>query len=56
MDKGVYYCGPVKKNHKGFFLVKLENLMKYWTGGSYIVMKSNPIFPGGIPPTEIGYK
>ena len=23
--------------------------MKYWPGGSYLVIKSTPIFPGGIP-------
>ena len=29
--------------------------MKYWPGGSYIVMNSNPIFPGGRPLMAIGY-
>ena len=40
---GVDYCGPVKTNHKGFCLDTLEKLMKDWTGGSYLVMKSTKI-------------
>ena len=47
--EGVYYCGPVKTSHKVFFLAKLEKSMKQWTGGSYLVTKSTPIFPGDIP-------
>ena len=45
---GVNYCGPVKTSHKGFVLATLEKLMKDWPGGSYIVLKSTPIFPGEI--------
>ena len=30
--------------------------MKYFPGGSYLVMRINPRFPGGIPPRAIGYK
>ena len=51
---GVDYCGPVKTSHKGFCLSKLEKLMKDWPGGSYLVLKSNPIFPGEIPLLAIG--
>ena len=46
---GVNYCGPVKASHKGFCLATLEKLMKDWTGGSYIVLKSTPIFTGERP-------
>ena len=42
--------------HKGFCLATLENLMKDWPGGSYLVMKSIPIVPGGRPLLAIGYK
>ena len=56
MAAGVDYCGPVKTSHKGFCLATLEKLMKDWPGGSYTVMKSNPIVPGGRPLMEIGYK
>ena len=56
MTAGVGYCGPLKTSHQGFCLAKLEDLMKYWPGGSYLVMKSNPIFPGGISLLYIGYK
>ena len=43
-------------SHKGFFLATLERLMKYWPGGSYLVMKSTPRVPGDIPIMAIGYK
>ena len=43
---GVNYCGPVKTSHKGFCLSTLEKLMKDWPGGSYLVLKSTPRFPG----------
>ena len=53
---GVNYCGPVKTDHKGFCLATLERLMKYWLGGSYLVIKSNPIFTDKRPLLAIGYK
>ena len=53
---GVDYCGPVKTIHKGFCLATLENLMKDWPGGSYLVLKSTPRFPGERPLLAIGYK
>ena len=53
---GVDYCGPTKTSHKGFYLATLEKLMKDWPAGSYLVMKSTPIFPGEIPLLAIGYK
>ena len=53
---GVDYCGPVKTIHKGFSLATLENLMKDWPGGSYLVLKSTPRFLGEIPLLTIGYK
>ena len=49
MDLGVDYCGPVNTSHKGFCLATLEKFMKYWPGGSYLVMKINTRVPGGIP-------
>ena len=56
MTAGVNYCGPVKTRHKGFCLYILENLMKDWPGGSYLVMKSNTLVLGGRPLLESGYK
>ena len=41
--------------HKGFFLSTLEKLMKYWPGGSYLVLKITPSVPGDIPLMAIGY-
>ena len=56
MYEGVDYFRTVKTSHKGFCLSTLEELMKYWPGGSYIVMKSNPRVPGGRPLIDIEYK
>ena len=53
---GVDYYGPVKSRHKGFCLATFEKLMKDWLGGSYLVLKSTPIFPGKRPLLAIGYK
>ena len=56
MAEGVDYCGQTKIIHKGFCLATLEKLMKDFPGGSYLVMKSTPRVPGGIPLISIGYK
>ena len=42
--------------HKGFFLAKLEILIKEFPGGSHIVMEINPRVPGDIPLVSIRYK
>ena len=52
---GIDYCGPVKTGHK-FFFATLEELMKDWLGGSYLVLKSTPRFPGESTLLPIGYK
>ena len=54
MAAGVDYCRPVETSHKGICLATLEKLMKYWPGGSYLVMKSNQRVPGGRPIMDIG--
>ena len=51
---GANYCGPARTSHKGFCLDTLEKLMKDWPGGSYLVMNSTPLFPGGRPLLAIG--
>ena len=56
VDAGVNYCGLVETSHEGFYLATLEKLMKYWRGGSYLVLKSTPIFPGERTLLAIGYK
>ena len=53
---GVDYCGPMKTSHEGFCLAMLEKLMKDWPGGSYLVLKSTPRFPGESPLLDIGHK
>ena len=56
MEEGVDYRRAAKMSHKGFCLATLENLTKYWPGGSYIFMKSTPRFLGGRPLMNIGHK
>ena len=56
MAAGVDYCGTVKTSHKGLCLATLENLMKVLPGGSYLVLKSTPRFPGERPLLAIGHK
>ena len=47
MTDGVDYCELVKTSHKAFCLAIIQNVMKYWPGGSDIVMSSTPIVPVG---------
>ena len=54
--EGVDYCGPDKMSHKDSFLDTLEKLMKYFPGGSYLVMKSTPTVTGDRPIVAISYK
>ena len=56
MAEVVDYCGPVKTSHKFFCLATLENLIKDWSVGSYLIVNITPIFPGGGPIMAIGYK
>ena len=56
MAAGVNYFGPAKTNQKGFCLATLENAMKYFLGGSYLVIKSTPRVTSGRPFMSIGYK
>ena len=44
---GVNYCIQVKTSHKVFCLATSEKLMKYYPGGTYLVMKINPRLPVG---------
>ena len=45
-SEGLYYCGPVKTSHKGFYLALLEKSTKECPGGYHIVMKIEPRVPG----------
>ena len=56
MAARVDYCGPEKTIHKVFCLATLYFLMKYWPGGSYLVMRVIPRVTGGRPLLDIGYK
>ena len=46
----------VKINTKGFCKEKIEKLTKDWPGGSYLVLRSKPMVPGGRPLIAVGYK
>ena len=48
--------GMVKTNTKGFCKETIENLTKYWPGGSYLVLRSKPMVPGVRTLIAIGYK
>ena len=45
MGEGVDCFGAAKINHKGFCIAKVYQLIKYWLGRSYHVMKSTPRVP-----------
>ena len=55
MAVGVNYYGTAKMSHKGFCLATLEKSTKDWPGGSYLVLKITPRFPGDITLMAIGY-
>ena len=46
MDERVDYCGLVNTRHKGFCLATLGKLLKDWSRGSYLVLKSTLRVPG----------
>ena len=46
----------VKTNTNGFFKATIEGLTKDWPGGSYIVLRINPMVPGQIMLLSISYK
>ena len=56
MELGAELIGTVKTNTKGFCKDTIEKLTKNWPGGSYLVLRSKPMLPGGRPLIAIGYK
>ena len=56
IELGAELIGMVKTNTKGFYKETIEKLTKDWTGGSYLVLRSKPMVPGGRPLIAIGYK
>ena len=49
MEVGAKLIGMVKTNTKGFLKETIEKLTKDWPGGSYLVLRSKPMVPGGQP-------
>ena len=56
MELGVEFIGMVKTNTKVFCKDIIEKLTKDLPGGSYLVLRSKPMVPGGRPLVAIGYK
>ena len=56
MDEEVNYCSPVEMSHKGFCLATFEKLVKYFSGGSYLVMNVTARVPSNRALLAIGYK
>ena len=56
MELGAELIGMVKTNTKGLCKETIEKLTKNWPGGSYLVLRSKPMVPGGRPCIAIGYK
>ena len=55
MKVGAKLIGMVKKNTKGFCKDTIEKLTNYWPGGTYLVLRSKTMVPGGRPIIAIGY-
>ena len=55
MKVGAKFIGMVKTNTKGFFKDIIDNLKKYCSGGSYVVLRIKLMAPGGMPFISIGY-
>ena len=56
MEVGAQLVCIVKTNTKGFFKENIEKLTNYWSGGSYLVLRSNHMVPRGRLLIAIGYK
>ena len=56
MELGDELIGTVNTNIKVFCKDTIEKLTKNWLGGSYLVLRSKPMVPGGQPLIAIGYK
>ena len=55
MEVGAEFIGMVKTNTKRLCKETIENLTKDWPGGSYLVLRSKPMVPGGRLLIDIGY-
>ena len=56
MEDGSKLIGTVKTNTKGFCKESIRKLTKYWTGVSYLVLRSKPMVPGGRMLIAVEYK
>ena len=56
MEVGDKFIGMVKTNTKGFLKVIIDNLTNDWKGGSYLVLRINPMVPRVRPFISIGCK
>ena len=56
MDVGTFLIGMVNTNTKESCKDTIDNLTKDCLGCSYLVLRSNPVVPGGRTIIAIGYK
>ena len=56
MEFGAELIGMVKTNTIGFCKETIEKITKYWPGGSYLVLRINPMVPEGRPLIAAGNK
>ena len=56
MDVGADMIGMVKTKTKRFCKETIDNMKKYWTGGSYLVLKRKYVLPGDRSLIAIGYE
>ena len=54
IDEGVNYCGPENTRHGSFCIATLKKFMKYFPGGSYLVIKSTSRVTGDRQLMDIG--
>ena len=56
MEVGAEFIGMVNNNNKGLCKDTIGELKNDCTGGSYLLLRSKPMVPGGRPPISIVYK
>ena len=55
MEVGAKFISMVKTNTKGLCKDTIDNITKYWRGGSYLVLRSKPMVPRDRPLIAISY-
>ena len=56
LDVGAYFISMFQTSTKGFIKCAIYKLENYWPEGSYFMLKSKPVVPGGGFILSIGYE